>query len=61
MLTAEEGTLVTRNQKIFIAKLPSVDGAKIIEGLDKLKNAVEIGDKNVIIGILRELILNYKP
>jgi len=48
ILTAEEGVVATQNQKIFKAKLSSVDEAKLKEGLEKLKGAKKEEIKNVL-------------
>jgi FlaA1/EpsC-like NDP-sugar epimerase len=61
ILTAEEGTIATQNQKIFMAKLSKVDIEKLNSGLEKLKKAAEMGDKEIIIKTLKELIPSYQP
>ena len=60
ILTAEEGTMATKNQKIFMAKLSPVDQKKLAHGLEKLKTAVDETDKETIIKTLKELIPSYK-
>jgi len=59
VLTAEEGTIATQNQKILIAKLSQVDGNKLNQGLKKLKTASYNRDKKTIIKILKELVPAY--
>jgi len=61
ILTTEEGTIATQNQKIFMAKLSLVDKEKLNLGLEKLEKAAEIDDKETIIKILKELIPSYQP
>ncbi|MEK9135118.1 MAG: nucleoside-diphosphate sugar epimerase/dehydratase [Patescibacteria group bacterium] len=61
ILSAEEGTTVTENQKIFKAKLAEVNLQKLNLRLDKLKETVKLGDKLGIVKILKEIIPNYKP
>lgn len=61
ILTSEEGTTATENQKIFMAKLSPIDKEKLDLGLLALSKAAEIDDKENIVKILKELILNYKP
>ncbi|MBZ9577557.1 polysaccharide biosynthesis protein [Patescibacteria group bacterium] len=61
VLTAEEGTIATQHQKIFMAKLSPIDKRKIEENLEKLKEAVKKSGRKEIINILKELILSYKP
>lgn len=60
VLTAEEGTIVTQNQKIFIAKLSDVDEKKLKEGLEKLEEAAKESGPKKITDILKELILSYR-
>ncbi|KPJ56494.1 hypothetical protein AMJ49_04750 [Parcubacteria bacterium DG_74_2] len=61
ILTAEEGTTATQNQKIFMAKLSEVDEEKLSFNLERLKQAVENSDKQEIKTILKELIPSYRP
>ncbi|MDI6603074.1 MAG: nucleoside-diphosphate sugar epimerase/dehydratase [Patescibacteria group bacterium] len=60
VLTAEEGTIATQNQKIFMAKLSEVNEEKLNLGLEKLKEAANTGDKETIIKTLKELIPSYQ-
>ena len=61
ILTAEEGTAATQNQKIFVAKISSIN----IGGLDQLAGEfmgfVDKSDKKSIINTLGKLIPSYKP
>jgi len=59
ILTAEEGTIATQNQKIFIAKLSEINVDKLNTGLDKLKEFAKIGDKENIVKVLKSLIPSY--
>lgn len=62
ILTAEEGTQATQNQKIFIAKLSGINENKLNFGLIKLKEAALKQDRETIIKTLKELIPFYsKP
>jgi FlaA1/EpsC-like NDP-sugar epimerase len=65
ILTAEEGTIATQNQKIFKAKLSSVDDRKLRLCLEKLKKEMQIAErekiKNTLRGTLKQLIPSYKP
>lgn len=61
ILTAEEGTIATKNQKIFIAKLSGINEKKLTQGLEKLQKAVKNSDKEEIITILKKIIPSYKP
>lgn len=60
ILSEKEGTVVTKHQKIFIAKLSKVDEKKVKAGLDKLKEAAEERDRENIKNTLKELIPSYK-
>ena len=51
----------TKHEKIFVAKLASFDGKKLVEGLEQLKKANEISNKEKIINILKELVPSYSP
>lgn len=59
VLTAEEGTIATQNQKIFMAKLSTVDEKKLEEGLEKLKGAAKTFNQKEIINNLKILIPSY--
>jgi len=56
ILTAEEGTISTQNQRIFIAKLSSVDGEKLRRDLSLLDEAAE---KEHIVENLRKILPDY--
>ncbi len=60
ILTAEEGTISTQNQKIFMAKLFDVNQEKLNSGLEKLDRAAHNGDKEDIRKTLKELIPTYE-
>jgi len=60
ILTAEEGTEATHHRKIFIAKASKVNEKKLKTGLKRLKIAIERGDKENIIQILKKLIPSYR-
>ncbi len=59
-LTAEEGTVVTQNKKIFIAKPSSVNFEKMIENLSNLKSIVESKDGKSIVAFLKTITPYYK-
>jgi len=61
ILTAEEGTIATQNQKIFMAKLSEVDGEKLNQELERLKVVVRTGGKEEIKTILKRLLPYYTP
>jgi len=59
ILTAEEGTIATQNEKIFKAKLSNIDREKLNLGLEKLKRAAHYGKKEEVLKALKEIIPNY--
>ena len=59
ILTAEEGTIVTQNQKIFMVRLSNIDEDKFNIALKKLKESVY--NKENIIKILKEIIPTFRP
>lgn len=59
ILTAEEGTYATKNEKIFVAKLSSVDKNTLEEGLELLRKVVPTGEREEIIRVLRSIVPNY--
>lgn len=61
ILTTEEGTVATKSEKIFMARLSDVDGEKLNQGLEKLKAVLQDGNKDGIIKILKEMVPSYKP
>jgi len=60
ILTAEEGTIATKHQKIFITKLFLVDEQKLNQGLEELKRAVKENNGQQIINILKQIIPSYR-
>ncbi|MDO8601101.1 MAG: nucleoside-diphosphate sugar epimerase/dehydratase [bacterium] len=61
ILSAEEGTTATENQKIFKAKLSVINPMELNQKLDKLKGIVKLNDNGEIIQALKEIIPNYRP
>jgi FlaA1/EpsC-like NDP-sugar epimerase len=61
ILTAEEGTIATQNQKIYIAKLSNVDSEDFEEKLNKIENEINNPDKEKIIEYLKKIVPYYKP
>ncbi len=59
ILSAEEGTTATQNQKIFRARLSEINYQELALRLDKLREIVKLGDRNKIIQILKEIVPNY--
>jgi FlaA1/EpsC-like NDP-sugar epimerase len=61
ILSAEEGTISTKYQKILIARLKEPEEEKLIDGLERLKHVVKRNDKNEIVNIFKDLIPSYSP
>jgi FlaA1/EpsC-like NDP-sugar epimerase len=61
ILSAEEGTITTQNERIFIAKLSRIDENKLNQSLERLKEAVHNSDKEKIKTVFKELIPSYNP
>jgi len=61
ILTAEEGTVATKHQQIFMAKLSEINEENLNSNLEKLREAAENLDKEKIKTILKELIPTYQP
>jgi len=61
MLSAEEGTVATKHQKIFRAKLSEVNEEKLKKGLEKMKEEMKWPTREKMIDILETLVSSYKP
>jgi FlaA1/EpsC-like NDP-sugar epimerase len=61
VLTAEEGTQATKNEKIFVAKLSLVEENRLREALELLQKVVPTGNKEEIIRALQAIVPNYTP
>lgn len=61
ILTAEEGTIATQNQKIFIAKLSKVDKKNLEDCLETLKEAAKEGEKEKIRSTLKNIVPSFHP
>ncbi len=59
ILTAEEITIATKNEKIFIAKLLKIEEKKLNFSLERLKEVVKKGNGEKIKTILKEIIPSY--
>lgn len=61
-LTAEEGTVFTQHQKIFMAKLSGPDPEKIKEYLARLERIIQQPEnKKELITLFKEIIPSYSP
>jgi FlaA1/EpsC-like NDP-sugar epimerase len=62
ILTAEEGTIATRHEKIYVARLSSpVPAEQVLHGVGRLRDLAEQGAKADILRLLQELVPNYRP
>ena len=61
MLTAEEGTIATQNQKIFMAKLSVIKPEDLEKQLESIKTLINKQESGKIIDVLKDIILNYSP
>jgi len=59
VLTAEEGTLVTKYKKILIAKQSQKVREDLFEKIGKLKEVIDKEDKEEILKIFKELIPTF--
>ena len=57
LLTSEEGTTSTKHKKIFKARIQPMDGAKLKQNLQILKNNT---DREIILKTLKNMIPTYK-
>lgn len=55
ILTAEEGTSTTKNQRIFIAKQSSFDDKKIMSKISEMINFAKENKSNIALEILKEI------
>jgi FlaA1/EpsC-like NDP-sugar epimerase len=62
LLTAEEGTMATRHERIYVARLSSpILAEHIIDGVTRLRELVNQGANGEIIRLLQELVPTYSP
>lgn len=61
LLTAEEGTMATRHEKIFAARVPPVKAEWLQDYLQRLQDAAWAGDAHRIRALLQEMIPSYRP
>jgi len=59
ILTAEEGTIATQNQKIFMSRLSDINEKRLNEELERLKIFVQQNNQEEIINILKTLVPSY--
>jgi len=57
LLTAEEGTMASKHEKIFVANLRPISKDKLNRGLQKLKTLSDAGD---IVAVLEDLVPYYR-
>jgi FlaA1/EpsC-like NDP-sugar epimerase len=61
ILTAEEGTTATQNQKIFMAKIPPTNIGDLDLLAGEFMDFVDNSDKERIINTFKKLIPSYRP
>jgi len=61
ILTAEEGTEATKNEKIFMAKLAPVEESALQGGIERLQESIQEGKREGIVRNLRAIVPNYTP
>ena len=61
LLTAEEGTVATRHERIFVAKVKPIDKIWLEEHLQHLREAAQEGDMDRIFDLLQKMIPTYRP
>ena len=60
LLSAEEGTVATKNEKIFKAKLSEINSSVLKKGMERLEGAAKLSGKEDIVRILEEVIPTFK-
>lgn len=61
LLGSEEGTMATKHEKIFVARMKDRVSEEMLRmGLKKLKDAAERNDRGEILGLLKELVPTYE-
>jgi FlaA1/EpsC-like NDP-sugar epimerase len=60
-LTAEEGTVATKNQKIFTAHLSEIKEEPLEKVLRLLEEVAKEGDREKIVRVLQSIVPNYTP
>jgi FlaA1/EpsC-like NDP-sugar epimerase len=62
LLTAEEGTVATKQDRIFVVKAAAhADPETMIAYLDQLRHAAEAGDRGQVVRALQNLVPMYRP
>ena len=62
LLTAEEGTVATRQDRIFVVRAsPAPNAETIFAHLDRLYSAAEAGDRAQMMHVLQALVPTYRP
>lgn len=56
ILTAEEGTVATKHQRIFTAKTPLRNSQNLLERIEKLQDILLISDKQDLVKALKKII-----
>ncbi len=56
LLSAEEGTVATKNQKIFVAKLSNISSTDLEQKIKKIETALGSGDNEELKEVLRQAV-----
>jgi len=59
ILTAEEGTSATQNEKIFVANLSKLDTEELSEHIRQLEDVVRFSEKDKVISLLKKIVPHY--
>jgi FlaA1/EpsC-like NDP-sugar epimerase len=60
MMTAEEGTIATQNQKIFTAKISNINLDNLEKNLENINNLINSKEKAKIKEALKDIVLQYR-
>ena len=60
ILSAEEGTIATKHQKIFMAKLTEIDSEKLKSSLNQLEKFSKQANEKEILNVFKEIIPYYQ-
>ena len=61
ILTAEEGTIATQHQKIFIARLSPAPEQSLWEGITQLKEVIQHSSRTETLSTLERIVPSYTP
>lgn len=61
LLTAEEGTVMTQHELVFVARGSSMDLESLSPKLAELEEAVRQGDNPLVVRLLQDIVPTYRP